>query len=227
METTVPQVLKPKGGMCMEKLFIGGDSLGKNAVGTIETEKQIKRLKLCNCVLRSQTTDQSINHTELSTLFQAILSDRKLRMDEGKRIDCRPPFAVATIDEGRIVRLEYYAGTDYHELQYDLRATGLANKPMKCFLDEVESDNPLTPYSLRTKPPVLPEIRVTQRFYTEQIAGVCTCVRIGEPFNREMMFAGTPAQIAVLITKKLGLSVNWRRIADILIPQFNSYLIQS
>ena len=57
-----------------------------------------------------------------------IIKDRVLRVDLKSLMADRPPFAVATVSEKGIERIEYYEGHDKQELIYDLRSKEWQNK---------------------------------------------------------------------------------------------------
>ena len=68
------------------------------------------------------------------TLFQAIVSDRKMRVDQGELMADRPPIAIVTAVAGKAVRMEFYAGHDVLCPICDLRAKELQGKPLPCWL---------------------------------------------------------------------------------------------
>ena len=75
------------------------------------------------------------NEAEPRTLFQAILKDRKRRIDENTLMADRPNFAVVTAVNGQAVRLEYYEGHDALSLVYDIRSKELLGKKLKNFME--------------------------------------------------------------------------------------------
>lgn len=70
------------------------------------------------------------------TIFQAILGDRKLRVDNDIEMADRPNFAVLTIINNSIDRLEYYGGHDSLQLMHDIRAGHLCNRVLENYMIE-------------------------------------------------------------------------------------------
>ena len=75
------------------------------------------------------------DENEPRTLFQAILKDRKRRIDENTLMADRPNFAVITAVDNKAVRLEYYEGHDALSLVYDIRSKELIGKRLKNFME--------------------------------------------------------------------------------------------
>ena len=92
--------------------FIGAN--GEKVVDSIETLKQIEAVKKLTCNMLDDgnilTWNDFDNPEETRTLFQSILGDRKMRVDEKTFMADRPAFCVITEHEGAAVRLEYYEG---------------------------------------------------------------------------------------------------------------------
>lgn len=118
-------------------LFIGAD--GEKVVNCATTRKQIAEVEALECALEHDglaVTWKDLDDPEQPrTIFQSILQDRKLRVDEHTMMADRPAFAVITAREGKAVRLEYYEGHDALKLVFDLRARGLQGKSMPAFLE--------------------------------------------------------------------------------------------
>src|SRR5690554_228541 len=112
---------------------------GEEVVNSLKTQRQIDEVKKLECMLVHKGTSldwETFDNPEQSqTLFQAILRDRKCRVDEGNLMADRPQFAVITAYEGKAVRLEYYEGHDELELVYDIRAAELKGKNLPQFLE--------------------------------------------------------------------------------------------
>ena len=81
------------------------------------------------------TWDVFDNPNEPRTLFRAILSDRKTRVDQKTFIADRPSFCVVSVAGNRVVRLEYYEGHDALDLVYDIRSKELTGEDLPKFLD--------------------------------------------------------------------------------------------
>ncbi len=117
--------------------FIGAD--GEQVVDSIETAKQIEAVKKLSCSLQDDgnilTWNDFDNPEETRTLFQSILGDRKMRVDEKTFMADRPAFCVITEHEGSAVRLEYYEGHDALSLVYDIRAKELEGKDLPKWME--------------------------------------------------------------------------------------------
>jgi len=118
--------------------YVGID--GEKTVSSMETKKQIEQVKRLECALESEegealtwTTFDDPN--EPRSLFQAILQDRKERVDQGVLMADRPCFAVVTAYGHRAIRLEYYEGHDELSLVYDIRAKELRGKELPKWLE--------------------------------------------------------------------------------------------
>lgn len=120
-------------------LFIGGDEKGEQVVGSEETKRQVEMVRKLECHLQKDgkalSWDAFDNPKEPRTLFQAIINDRKLRVDQGVIMADRPPVAVVTVLDGKAVRLEYYEGHDALSLVYDIRAKELEGKELPKWLE--------------------------------------------------------------------------------------------
>jgi hypothetical protein len=123
----------------MRTLFIGAD--GKKVVDSKTTQEQIHEVERLHCRLTENgeplTWPDLDNPNEPRTLFQAILRDRKMRVDDGIFMADRPAFAVVTAIGEDAVRLEYYEGHDALSLIYDLRAPELASKSLPAWLEKI------------------------------------------------------------------------------------------
>lgn len=118
------------------KLFlIGIDERGEKVVDSATTQGQIERVKRLECALvhRGERLRWEV-FDDPHTLFQAILKDREMRVDQKQFMADRPPFAVVTALGRRAVRLEYYEGHDALSLVYDLRAPELEGKELPPYL---------------------------------------------------------------------------------------------
>jgi len=110
-----------------------------------ETRKQINELKKYKLDLVDEKSGQKITWRHLDdpdlkqSIFRAIESDRALRIDEKEIMADRPTFAAITIQDNRIVRLEFYAGHDALEKIYDFRAKELHGKKLPDYMEKDEN----------------------------------------------------------------------------------------
>jgi hypothetical protein len=120
-------------------MFVGADPEGARVVGSVETQRQVDSLRAIRCDLIAEgqpiTWDDVDVPAEPRSLFQMILADRRVRVDAGRLMADRPPFAVATVHEGACVRLEFYEGHDELECTYDLRSPALAGKDLPRWME--------------------------------------------------------------------------------------------
>ena len=119
-------------------MFVGVD--GQQTVSGAETERQIAAVTALECALLTEkgepVTWLDMNDpAEPRSLFQYVLTDRRIRVDQKTLMADRPAFAVVTVHDGRAVRLEYYEGHDQLECTYDLRSAELQGKPLPRFMD--------------------------------------------------------------------------------------------
>lgn len=132
----------PIGAATVERVAVGfsgeAGKLHLEACGSDETQRQIDRLK--TYALDLQHEGEPISWGELDnieeprTIMQAVLTDRRRRIDSQTIMADRPPFALATVAAGRIVRLEYYEGHDALACIFDLRSAELADKDLPKYL---------------------------------------------------------------------------------------------
>lgn len=118
-------------------LLIGID--GEQTVNSETTQKQIDEIMKLDCSLidqeESAITWKDVNNTdEPRTIFQSILRDRKMRVDQHTLMADRPSFSVVTALENRAVRLEYYEGHDALKLEYDIRSAELQDKELPDYM---------------------------------------------------------------------------------------------
>jgi len=71
-------------------------------------------------------------------LFNSILADRKIRVDQKIPLADRPKFAICTIINDVCERIEFYEGHDRLEKTFDLRSKRLAKMNLEDFLTEDE-----------------------------------------------------------------------------------------
>lgn len=119
----------------MEKYFIGVDFEEGVAVDSKTTQGQIDKVKKLNCKLVDEkgevlTWDVFDDPNESRTLFQAILKDRQMRIDNKTFMADRPNFAVITTEGNDAIRLEYYEGHDYLSKVYDIRSKELVGQQL-------------------------------------------------------------------------------------------------
>jgi len=117
----------------MQKVYLGfeGDfeDEGMKVCGADKVRKQIEELKGYELDLHSPDTKEPIKWYELfdeteqknRLVLNSIILDRSERVDNGTLMANRPPLAVFTIRDEKIVRFEFYAGHDRLALNYDIR----------------------------------------------------------------------------------------------------------
>jgi len=114
-------------------------TLGEHVVDSKKTIEQIEAVKKLDCRLThdGQQLDWNAfdNPEQKSSLFQSILKDRKIRVDENTRMTYWPPFCVVTARENKGIRLEYYEGNDSLLLAFDFRSKELKGKKLPNFRD--------------------------------------------------------------------------------------------
>lgn len=115
--------------------FVGFD--GEKAVDSRTTQAQINAVTALACALVDPESSHSPEDwrwandpSESRTIFQLILSDRRVRIDQHRLTGDRPPFAVLTELDGVVVRLELYEGHDTLECTCDLRSAALVGKAL-------------------------------------------------------------------------------------------------
>jgi hypothetical protein len=107
----------------MKVILVGFEN--DEACDSEQTQRQIDEVIKLNCLLVDpQDHTQRITWADLNnpdegrTLFQSILTDRRIRIDEKNLMADRPPFAVLNVVKGesgeydQVIRLEYYEGHD-------------------------------------------------------------------------------------------------------------------
>ena len=123
----------------MKVYFIGVD--GEQAVNSEITKNQIKQVQQLECALIDPDSGGLLSwkdfndENEPKTLFQAILKDRELRIDNHTLMADRHSFCIITANENKVVRLEYYEGHDALKLVYDIRSKELQGKELPIFLE--------------------------------------------------------------------------------------------
>jgi hypothetical protein len=120
--------------------FIGHD--GERVVNSQATQDQIDTVRALRCDLVDSdeaheplSWDDIDNPAEFRTLFQSILGDRRVRVDQHTLMADRPPFAVVTELDGAAVRLEFYEGRDELECTCDVRSRALQGKDLPRWMD--------------------------------------------------------------------------------------------
>lgn len=125
--------------MITKTYFIGAN--GEEATDSKTTLQQIKDVEALQCALVNPKNQEPLtwaavnNEAEPRTIFQAILADRKMRIDDRTLMADRPSFCVITAVDGRAVRLEFYEGHDALGLVYDLRSAELAGKDLPQWME--------------------------------------------------------------------------------------------
>lgn len=71
------------------------------------------------------------NEEDRLTILTAIVDDRQMRVDSKTLMANRPMFAVVTIENNKIIRLEFYEGHDTLELAYDIRSKELQKQQLE------------------------------------------------------------------------------------------------
>jgi hypothetical protein len=126
--------------------FIGVD--GENAVNSETVLKQIEEIKKYELniydVDGNKIEWKDLDNENDRSLFRNIYLDRKVRIDEKTAMADRPQFAVCTIEDNKIIRLEFYEGHDSLKLEFDLRRKEDFDKDLKPYMQEDENAyNPL------------------------------------------------------------------------------------
>lgn len=121
--------------------FIGVD--GENAVNSETVLKQIEEIKKYELNIfdidGNKITWADLDNEDNRSLFKNIFLDREERIDNNTAMADRPPFVVCTIEENKIIRLEFYEGHDALELVYDLRRKEDQGKELKPYMEEDEN----------------------------------------------------------------------------------------
>jgi hypothetical protein len=123
------------------KIYLIGIKKGK-IVSSRETREQIDEVKSLKCQLRHPITGERLgwdsfdNPDDEKSLFQAILNDRKLRVDQGLLLMKKPPFCVITAIDNIAVRLEFYGGYRKAQLIADIRNRRLQGFKLPSFIDK-------------------------------------------------------------------------------------------
>lgn len=108
-----------------------------NSMTTMEQINEVQKLE-CDLELSDGTKlswDYFNDPAEPRSLFQAIIHDRKGRVDKKILMANRPPFAVVTAFDKRAVRLEFYEGHDSLTCTHDLRAKELHKSCLPVYMD--------------------------------------------------------------------------------------------
>ena len=99
----------------INKMIIGGSPLSRleNSQGTRNQITQLSQNPLLLVEQGKQVDWQELfDPNNYRSIFQAILDDRERRVDQREIMCDRPPFAVVTVTENGIERVEYYEGHD-------------------------------------------------------------------------------------------------------------------
>jgi len=118
-------------------IYIGFD--GENVVSSEETKKSIDEISKLECALEAEGQQLNWkvfnNPDEPRTIFQTILGDRKIRVDQHTAMADRPPMAVVSVVNNKAVRLEFYEGHDALALSFDLRSKELSGKDLPRWME--------------------------------------------------------------------------------------------
>ena len=137
----------------INKMIIGGSPLSRleNSEGTRNQISQLSQNPLLLVEQGKQVDWQELfdpnNHR---SIFQAIIDDRERRVDQREIMCDRPPFAVVTVTENGIERVEYYEGHDRLEMLYDLRSHNFRTRKISNYIDKdpqpyrIEKDYPIS-----------------------------------------------------------------------------------
>jgi len=118
-------------------LFIGID--GEQAVTSKRTQEQIARIESLKCALQTEN-GKTLTWLDLNdpakpkTMFQSILADRTMEIDQRRCMVDRLAFCVAIVESEEVVRLEYYEGDEECVLLHDLRSKELRGKILANYL---------------------------------------------------------------------------------------------
>ncbi len=115
---------------------------GECVVDSATTIAQIEAVSSLACALTDPDSGEPLegwtwanDPDEPRTLFQFILGDRRVRVDQKTFMADRPPFAVATVLDGIVIRLEMYEGHDALECTYDFRSPPLRGKELPRWME--------------------------------------------------------------------------------------------
>lgn len=121
--------------------FIGVD--GENAVNSETVLKQIEEIKKYELniydVDGNKITWADLDNENDRSLFRNIYLDRKVRIDKKTAMADRPQFIACTIENNKIIRLEFYEGHDSLKLEFDLRKKEDFDKDLKPYMQEDEN----------------------------------------------------------------------------------------
>ncbi|MDF1618560.1 hypothetical protein [Petrocella sp. FN5] len=105
-----------------------------------EVEKQIDELKKFELDVHTKSGEK-ITWEKLEgakdSIFRAILDDRVLRVNKEQMMADRPTMCCVTINENRIIRIEYYEGHDKLEQIYDIRFKDDYGKQLERSYDDI------------------------------------------------------------------------------------------
>lgn len=106
----------------LKQIWFGANEEHTEILYQRETEHQLEDLKKFEIDVSFDDGKRYSNGQEISnfveTLFNSIIEDRKVRINN--LMADRPPIAICTLHDDKIIRLEYYAGHDDLEKVYDL-----------------------------------------------------------------------------------------------------------
>lgn len=112
----------------MEKIFIGFKN--DHVINSKDTFRQVSKLKKLNLNLLHED-GQDVQWLDIydssnpRSIIQAIILDRRKRVDYKNIMADRPSTCVVTINNDSIDRIEYYEGHDGLRLVYDIRSKSL------------------------------------------------------------------------------------------------------
>ena len=110
----------------LKKLWIGIKN--DKACDSKVTKEQIKSIKKFPISITYENKKLNWAHIdnldEPRSLFQSIIKDRELRIDKRTLMADRPKFAVCTIEQGKVIRIEFYEGHNRLEKTFDLGESG-------------------------------------------------------------------------------------------------------
>ena len=123
----------------INKMILCGSPLSRleNSQGTRNQITQLSQNALLLVEQGKQVDWQELfDPNNYRSIFQAILDDRERRVDQREIMCDRPPFAVVTVTENGIERVEYYEGHDRLEMLYDLSSPNFRTRKMRNYIDK-------------------------------------------------------------------------------------------
>lgn len=119
--------------MTEEKIWIGVNDAKDKIVYAEETRAQIEKLKKYELDIIDEDGkpvkwENLDNPEEKRSLLQYIEGDRRMRKEH--IMAGRPPILIATVRDGKVVRIEFYTGHDSLSIEIDARSKDLNDVSM-------------------------------------------------------------------------------------------------